>query len=83
VIITNLDVISIAVFKPKTDPPLIIDRNRMLTLPVALQRVEPISWRRSQVLERACQIYIFELSGCSLRYTCREAVSCVTGMLVG
>jgi hypothetical protein len=35
----------------KTDAPLVVDPNRVLPLPIRLQRFEPISWRNAKIVE--------------------------------
>jgi hypothetical protein len=42
VIVHNLDVLRVRLNPPEANPPLAIDPNAMLALPVALQRFQPI-----------------------------------------
>ena len=51
VIINDLNVVGIAVVPSKADPPLIVDPDAVLTGSVALELLEPISWRHSQIIE--------------------------------
>jgi hypothetical protein len=62
VIVTNLYVECVAIHESEADPPLIIDRDGMLALTVASQRVESVSRRRLQVIEPGGQIHILEFS---------------------
>ena len=50
VIVAEFHVIGIAVNEPKADSPLIVDRNGVLSLTVALEWVEPIARRNLQVV---------------------------------
>jgi hypothetical protein len=59
VIICHLNVVGIAGVKPKANPPLIIDRNRILAGPVSFQFVEPIARRNLQVGYARSEIKIF------------------------
>jgi len=64
VIVDNLDIVRVTVLPPKADAPLVVDANAVLTLSVAAQRFEPIAGRDTQVLNRACSMYVQELSPC-------------------
>lgn len=50
-----------AVLPHKAHPPLLIDADAMLTLAVALQCLELIPRRHSQIAESCCRIEVFEL----------------------
>jgi hypothetical protein len=51
VVICDLDFICIALPPDKADSPLIVDANTVLTLTVAVERLQPIAGRRREVAE--------------------------------
>lgn len=55
VVVAKLDVVGITIEEPKADSPLVVDRDRMLALPVPVQRVKPIAWRHLQVSSRVAR----------------------------
>jgi len=50
-VITDFDIVGIAVNKPEADAPLIIDGDGMLTFSVAPESVKPIAARYLQVFQ--------------------------------
>jgi hypothetical protein len=56
-IVHDLNVVRTVVFPSKTDPPLIVDPDTVLSSPVTRQLFQPISWTRGKVtqLHRAIQ----------------------------
>jgi hypothetical protein len=61
-VITDLNVVSVAIDKPKADSPLIVDRNRMLPFPVAAKGVESVARRYFQIVKPNRQVQVLELS---------------------
>ena len=61
-IVTYFDVVGISVDELKTDAPLVIDGDRVLPLPVTLERVEPITWRDLQVVQPRSQVDILQFA---------------------
>ena len=59
-IICDFDVIRVAVDERKAASPLIIYGNRVLSLSLTFQRVEPIAWRNLQVIERRGNVNVFQ-----------------------
>ena len=51
-VVADLDVKGVAILEPKADPPLIVDRYRVLTFAVTLQSVQAVAPWRLQVIER-------------------------------
>jgi hypothetical protein len=51
VVINDLDFISVAVFPPKADAPLIVDANAMLARAIAFELLEAIAGRNPEVIE--------------------------------
>jgi len=49
VVVNNLNIESVIVSPDKTDPPLIIDTNTMLTLAISVERLQPVSRRSYEV----------------------------------
>jgi hypothetical protein len=62
VIVTDFDVIRIAVNKAKADAPLIIDGDSVLALAITLERVQSIAGRDLKVVERRSEVNILELA---------------------
>lgn len=73
-VIADFNVKRITIFKAKTYPPLIVDRNRMLAFPITFQCMQSISRRRSQVLKFRSEVHILELSSRSLRNVCWKSL---------
>lgn len=54
-VINDFHIIDVAIIPDKADSILIVDANAMLALPVAFQRLKPISWQCGQKLKcRRC-----------------------------
>lgn len=51
-VIDNFHVVRAVVFPCEADAPLIVNPDRMLSLAVSLQRLQPIARRRGEVFER-------------------------------
>src|SRR6266700_4012213 len=56
VIIDDLDIdrAGRAVRPLEADPPLVIDADAILTLPITLQRFQPVTWQRGEVFQVRC-----------------------------
>lgn len=69
-IVTDFDVIGVAVHEPETDPPLVVDRDRVL-LPLAIpfQGMETVSGRYLQVLQTRGQVHVLQLARAALAAT--------------
>lgn len=52
-IVGDFNIVGAAVLPRKTNPPLIVNADGMLALPVALQRVQAVAGRRTQIAERS------------------------------
>lgn len=61
-IINNLDLEGIAVSPPKTDPPLVIDANTVLTGAIALELLQAIAGRDAEIVELLGGVHQPELS---------------------
>jgi hypothetical protein len=79
-IITDFDIVGIAVNKPEADAPLIIDGDGMLTFSVAPESVKPIAGRYLQVFQLSGEIQILKLSRCSSGDFRREPLSRAGGV---
>ncbi len=55
-IVNNLNVPCFAIAPHKTDPPLIVNANAVLTLAVAVQRLQTIAGRHTQIVELLCRV---------------------------
>jgi hypothetical protein len=56
VVVADFDIERVAIFEPKTDAPLVIDRYRVLAGSVAFQRMEAVTWWHTKGLELVCRI---------------------------
>lgn len=74
VIIADLNVIGITIDKAKANTPLTIDRDGVLSLPVALECVQPISRGHREIIKGGCQVNVLQLSRRSWRHVGREAL---------
>ena len=50
-VVNDLDLVRIAVLPAKADPPLIVDTDTVLSDPIALELLEPVARRDTQVIE--------------------------------
>ena len=62
VVVTDLDVVGVPVDEPEADPPLVVDRDRVLASAVAFQCVEPIAGWNLQVVDLGREVHILELA---------------------
>jgi hypothetical protein len=51
VVVDDLDIVRIRASPSETDPPLVVDANAVLAIPVALQGFKPIARRDPQVIQ--------------------------------
>lgn len=72
VVIADFNIVCVAIFKDEADPPLVVDRDGVLYLSVALERVQPILRGRSQVIKPRSEINVLELASCAFRNVRRE-----------
>ena len=87
-IVTYFDVKRVSVLESKADSPLIVDRYRVLPSSIAPQRVEPVSRRRTQIVEPRGQIDILEFSRGAPSYivwkpACLPGLVQIPGPLIG
>jgi hypothetical protein len=61
-IVDDLDIETMAIAPNKTDAPLIVDANRMLTFAIAAQRFQLVSGRRCQNAQFGCGVQMKQLS---------------------
>ena len=59
-IIADFDIERIAVNEPKTDTPLVIDRNGVLAFAVVLECMQPIPRRHPEIVKPGRQIHVFQ-----------------------
>jgi hypothetical protein len=60
-IVHNLHVVGVAFVPDKANPPLVVDSNAVLSLPITFQRLQAISRRGSQVTEFNGRIQLAQL----------------------
>jgi hypothetical protein len=70
-VVTDFDIISVTIFKQKTDSPLVVDRNRISAVTVAFERVQPIAWWNFEVAENGRRTNLFKLAKGPPRYVLR------------
>jgi hypothetical protein len=51
-VVHDLDIVSVALLPDEADPPLIIDTDTVLTSPLPLKSLQPVTRRQSQILQR-------------------------------
>jgi hypothetical protein len=61
-VVTDFDVVGVAVHETKTDPPLFVDRNRMLTFSITSQAMQPVARWDLEIAEISRSIDLLELS---------------------
>ena len=74
VIVAELDVERIAVLESEADPPLIVDRDRVLPRAVAFERVQAIARRDAQVGHCNRDMHRLELAQGPARHIRRDAL---------
>jgi hypothetical protein len=62
VVITDFDVIRVAIREAEANTPLVVDRYCMLALPLASESVEPVPGWGLKVIEPSRQIHILEFA---------------------
>lgn len=72
VVVGDLDVVGVAVNEPEADAPLVVDRDRVLSLPVPFELMQSVAGRDSQVVKARSQVDVLELPSCPLRDVGRE-----------
>jgi hypothetical protein len=75
VVVTYFDVVRVAVDEPKTNTPLIVDGDGVLSAPVILQRVQSIPRRHAKILDPARQVDVFQFPDGTSRDIGRKAFS--------
>jgi hypothetical protein len=53
VIVDDLDVVRVSTLPTKTDSPLVIDSNAVLSLATTHELFKPIRWRDPEIIERS------------------------------
>jgi len=62
VVVGDLDLVGVAVLEAEADTPLVVHRDRVLTLALALKRMQPVAGRDLEVVEPGRQIDVLELA---------------------
>src|SRR5262245_26011345 len=50
-VVDDLDFVGMALTPDEADPPLVVDADRMLAAPIALQRLQPVAGRNAKIIE--------------------------------
>ena len=61
-VIHNFNVIGFTVTPDKTNPPLIVNPDTMLSVPISLERLETVAWRNPKILQLLGGMKIEELA---------------------
>lgn len=61
VVVSDLDVVGISIDEPETDTPLVIDRDGVLSLPIAAKCVKPVPRWDLQIVETGGQVHVLKL----------------------
>ena len=61
-IVRDLDIVGITIDEPEANAPLIIDMDRVLSLPVSPELMEPIAARNLKIVYSRCQAHVLKLS---------------------
>ena len=61
VVVSNLDVVGVAIDKSEADAPLVVDRD-LLPCPVTPKYVKTVTWWDLQVVEASRQVHVLQLS---------------------
>jgi hypothetical protein len=61
-VIADFNVVRVTIHKPETDPPLIVDGNRMLALSITFKRVQTIARGRPQIAQIGRQVDVLKLT---------------------
>ena len=61
-VVAKLNVVCIPVNEAKTDPPLVVYRDRILALSISRKRMKPVARWHSKIIEACSEINILELS---------------------
>ena len=70
--VTELDIVRIAVLESEADTPLIVDGDRVLACPLGLEHVQPIAWRYAEVGELGRHMHGLELPQGPARHMRRD-----------
>lgn len=73
-IVTNLDIVGVAVQEAEANSPLIVDCDRVLASAILFERVKAIARRHSEIVERRREINILKLPHRSQQEIRREAL---------
>ena len=71
-IVTNFDIVGVAIDKPKAYTLLVVYRNGVLPFAITHKGVQPIARWNSQIFQSCGEIYIFQLAGGSFGYIRRK-----------
>ena len=61
-IVRDLDIVGITIDEPEANAPPIINAERVLSLPVSPELMEPIAGRNLKVVYSRCQVHVLDLS---------------------
>lgn len=58
----------------ETNTPLVVDRHRILPLPLTLERMQPVAWRGFQIIQACCPVDVFQSADSPLNQICCVSV---------
>ena len=87
-VVADFDIIGITVYESKTNAPLVVDRDSVLTLPIVLQRVQVIPRWNLEIVKLRREVYILQFPDSTSRNVGWEALGLsieeeVTGAAIG
>jgi len=62
VVVGHLDFIGVAIFEAKADPPLVVDVDGVLALPISAQGMQPVANGDSELVELLCEVNMIQPS---------------------
>ena len=75
-VITDFNIVSVAVDEAKADSPLVVDGDRVLTLSIVLERVQSIAGRHLEIIKRGSKVDILEFANGACYDVDRKALPC-------
>jgi len=62
VVVGYLNAIRVAILEAKANPPLVVDTDGVLALPISAQGMKPVAGRDSEVIEVRCKVNMLQSS---------------------
>ena len=72
-VVNDLDIENIVIQKTEAHTPLTVDTDAPLPLPVAVQRLQPVGWRKPQFVDRSCVLKLIQPQDCAMQDVGRQS----------